>query len=1135
MKIKRRIKALIIVSAVVLLLVGTGLVLKNIFLNQIEGKIRENFGYSKLRLSILPPKLIVEDARSKSVSPFFSAKKVSVKVSFRSLLSKDRPLTIVIEHPVIRIYSTSVQSRQKEEKALNLVLPFVIEKGLIEEGVLYYWGKETRVQLIGINALFTQSGDQFSIMGESAENILALGAEVEPIEGKLSFLLQGKGKEIDIKRVKISGPRGVLKAEGSLTEPAEPEIQLKIDFNLQAGLVLDIIDVPFATQGWAEGEGFIRRKGGIITGEASFLSKELLLNGFFMGKVGGNVEFDGKGGRVDFQIQKKDLPQEFVRVNFDGNRVWGVARRFFLNPIITLASFPWPVSSPGWGSFSLDDQKLQAEVEFRDEVLEDANSRYAFKGLVKVEWDRKLRFSFFSEELESSFALVSVDGGLVVGRTVDLTIDGEIKNLKKAREFTSLVLEKTFPFPEIRGKGQSKIRIFGDFQLPQIQANFSLGPGGFGKFDVSAVSGEAEIRENNFFGNFDVEDPSFEGQIGVYTSADEIKVETDVKRGLVETILPGFDIPAPLQGEASGRFDYRQTGESVRLEGNFSSPQIKFSGQKLRDVQGRMDWTGEGISFSQLEFGLHLGKVKGSAHLQLIDDKFEVEVSGDGLDLTSIYPSLQGTLSFDAKGNGFMGRDSAAGDFVIKDLHIYPFQKTVTKGEWQFTFAQDRIDVELDGNFEPGQNRFFVSLDIPFEGDLISGNIRGFFTNFDLLLPWRGAKGRVNYIAEIQGTKSSPQIKGAVDFQGSVFPFPQFAHAMRDYSGHVFFENGAFSIRSLQGRLGEGDVQGSGRLRLGKGGVEEINVRAEGKNLLLSPLERTRALAEGNLHLIKNNSRFDLKGEFFVHRLSWRREIMEKFAFSSSPYYESQREPNFFDDLNLNIRIKAEDDAWMDNSLGRVRGRFDLSVTGNINDPIILGDIEAIDGELMFQDREFRILRGRVSFINPLTVEPYLSFKGETYVKDYRVTFSLDGLLDRLNPEFSSSPPLPPEDVLALLALGEAFKKTYSYDMSTQLSTASLLSFQLAEEAKRRAEGLFSIDRFRIDPFILGSSAEVTARLTVGKNISRNFSILYSTNLTTQREEITRIEWELTRDFSVVGIRDEKGRISIDVKVHKRF
>jgi len=294
-------------------------------------------------------------------------------------------------------------------------------------------------------------------------------------------------------------------------------------------------------------------------------------------------------------------------------------------------------------------------------------------------------------------------------------------------------------------------------------------------------------------------------------------------------------------------------------------------------------------------------------------------------------------------------------------------------------------------------------------------------------------------------------------------------------------------------------------------------------------------LMDSDLNLVKNPERFILEGNMFARKLQWKREINEEFIFSSSPYYEAKKEPGLFDDLTLNIRIRADDNAWMENALGRIRGRFDLTIKGSADALVVTGEIEALGGDVNFQDRKFKILSGRIDFFNPLTTEPYISFRGETFVKDYRVTFSLDGLLDKLNPEFSSSPPLPPEDVLALLALGESFRRTYSYDTSTQLSTASLLSFQLSEEAKKRTEGLFSIDRFRIDPFVMGSSAEMSARLTVGKKISKNFFILYSTNLTTQREEITRLEWELTPDLSIVGTRNEEGRISFDVKIHKRF
>jgi autotransporter translocation and assembly factor TamB len=683
--------------------------------------------------------------------------------------------------------------------------------------------------------------------------------------------------------------------------------------------------------------------------------------------------------------------------------------------------------------------------------------------------------------------------------------------------------------------GQSAIRIFGDFGRPEVQAEVVVTPGGFDNFDVQYVEGEADISANGFYGQFFVIDPQVEGKIDVNTHQGELNVNAEVERGFVERILPGFDISIPLRGEASGNFEYRVKEEEVRLTGHFSSPNLEFAKQSLTQVRGNLEWDGEVFSLPELAFDLHEGKITGSVSMLPLHDEFEIDVSGEKLNLTSIFGPVQGVLSFEAKGSGSLETDSAIGNFEIKDLFFDPFQKTEALGELQVSFSENKVQLELEGNIEPGENRFFISLGIPLQEKTISGDIRGSFTNYDLLLPWSGAEGNINYIAEIRGTKLAPQVKGAIDFQGGIFPFPKFAHALRDYSGYVFFENGEFSIRSIQGKFGGGDVQGSGRLKLGHGGVEEMDIIAEGKNLLLSPLERTKVLTDGSITLVKDADKFVLNGEFLVHRLTWRREITEKFAFSSTPYYEPREKPGFFDDLTLNLRIKADDNAWMENSLGRVRGRFDLNIMGNINSPIVLGDIEALDGDLNFQDRKFRILNGRVSFINPQTIEPYLNFKGETFVKDYRVTFSLDGLMDRLNPEFSSSPPLPPEDVLALLAMGESFKRTYSYDMSTQLSTASLLSFQLSEEAKRQAEGLFLVDRFRIDPFVIGSSAAVTARLTVGKNISRNFFILYSTNLTTQREEIIRMEWQLTRDLSIVGTRDEEGRIGFDFKIHKRF
>ena len=1113
------------------------MVIKNILLNRITNKVQESFEYSHLHVSVFPPVLILEDVRARTPSPLFSAKRIAVRISYGALLTRERPFNVSIERPILRLNGTSPKAG-KEEREVSFSLPFSVEAGSIKEGEFYFRGKKVSFQSKNINARFSQKKGDFSVQAEAEQNVLSLGPDRPLVEGKVILSADRRGQEIIIKRIEIDGSDFDFKAEGSLLNPLNPDLRLETSLKSKAPFVVDFLHLPFDWEGDAEGEGTLTRSSERIAFKGNFSSENLVLNRVFLGKVNGKIDYNEKAAKtVEFNIQKESMPPEFVRIHLAEDRISGETEGVYLDPIMNYFSVPWPVKSPAWGSFSIENEELQVDAEFRDEDFEAEHYRFPFDGRVKFNWDGKNGFSFSSQGLSSSFGTMDVEGKAEVGKEVDITIQGEVKDVKQARQFTSVILAKNFDFPEIRGKGKSNIHIFGDYDLPQIKADFAFTPGGYDRFDVDSVEGEIELIRDDFFGRFRVDDTSMKGRISLFSNPEGLKVDVRLERGLVERIFPGFEIDFPLSGEASGNFEVKMKNEEIQLKSTFSSSSLNFAEKELTDISGKLEWQGDALSFSGLQFHLHGGVVKGDASVDLLAEDFDIDISGEEIDLSTFYADVKGNLGFSLRGKGVLGQDFAQGNFEIKDLHYIHLQKTEARGQAKLGYSEATVDLELNGNFLPGENEFNISLalPVPIDSEKFSVDIRGSFTNLDLLLPWKGAKGRVNYLGEVKGRKGSPQIKGAIDFQGPVFPLVRFAHALRDYSGLMFVEDNKVSFRSLQAKLGGGDVQGYGELEFGNGRIENIDLKIEVENLLLSPLERTRALTDGSLNLIKDSNRFVLEGELIARKLSWRREVDEEFTFYSSPYYEDREEPGFFDDLTLNIRLRAVDNAWMENSLGKVRGRFDLALTGNAVTPVVLGDIEALDGEVYFQDRKFRILSGRLSFINPAAIEPYLSFKGETYVKDYRVTFSLDGPVDRLTPELSSSPPLPPEDVLALLALGESFKRTYSSDTSTLLTTYSLVSFQLSEEAKKRAEGLFVIDRLRIDPFIMGSSPEMAARLTVGKKISRNFFVLYSANLRTQREEIARLEWELTDDLSIVGIRNEEGRISIDVKIHKRF
>jgi hypothetical protein len=1133
MNVYRRVKKLVIFTVIVLILIGAGTVAKNIFLNQLKKEIQKTFGYSRLYLDLVPPSIVLEDARSVSLSPFFSAKKVAVSISYRSLLSREKPLFVLIESPVLRVYPAP--GKEKKTTDISLIFPFSIDRAIVRNGELYYWGEEIRIQSKGIHASLKQNRDRYSLNVEIEHNNFLLSQAQQRFDGKISVSLEGQGESFDIKKARISSPNGIYKVSGQVSNLADPAIELRTSFNIPIDVIVQYVDIPFDWDGQVQGDGILSRRDGVIGFEGSLLSETLRLNETAMGTVRGDISYSQtSGGILDLSFQRANRPREYVGIRFQGDRLDGSARGFYLDPIMKYLDIPWPISSPAWGNFTVHKGKFEADIDFRDDVDLPDLQGYFLRGRVELSLLDGV-ITLTAQGLDSNIAEVDVNGIIALGKNVDVLIDGFVKNVKLTRQLLSILLRKNFDFPEIRGSGQGVVRIFGDFSYPQVSGTVSLSPGGFDKFDVESVNGDIEIFRDNLKGIFRVDDPEMRGRINLVTNPTNVKAKVQLDEGLAERILPNLDILIPLEGKATGEFEFEQEGNEIRVFGGFFGQTMQFLGQTAVQVKGSLDWQEDRLNFSDLKFGMFGGQVQGSALLRLLSREFQMDFTAIDVDLTSLYPALQGTLSFQLKGGGAFGEDYAVGPFEIKNLFLEPFQRTEAAGEVKLSFTEDHLDLAVDGNFLPGKNPFSVSLDIPLLEETLEGDIKGSFSNPDILLPWTGARMEIEYIAELNGLKISPQIRGAIDVQGTVLPFPNFAQAFRDFSALASFNGGEITVRSIQGRFGGGDVQGSGRLLVGMGGAEEIDIRAEGKDMQLALLERTRALADGEIRLIKNANRFELIGDFYANRVLWRREMEERFTFSTTSLYSSRREPTFFDDLNLNIRLRADDDAWMENTLGNIKGRFDLTVTGNILSPIVMGDIEALEGEVYFQDREFRILTGKVSFINPARIEPYITFRGETYVKDYRVTFSLDGLMESLNPSFSSSPPLPPEDVLALLAMGEAFKRTYQYDRSTQLSTASLLSFQLSEQAKKSAEGIFSIDRFRIDPYTIGASSSVTARLTVGKEISKKIFMLYSTNLTAQREDIVRIEWELANDISVVGTRNEEGRVSLDVKIHKRF
>jgi len=122
MKAHKKLRLLVILFVIVLFLAGSGVVIKNILLNRITKKVQSSFEYSHLYVSVFPPVLILEDVRARTPLPLFSAKKIAVRISYGSLLTRERPFNVSIERPILRLNGTSAK-KGKEKREFSFSLP----------------------------------------------------------------------------------------------------------------------------------------------------------------------------------------------------------------------------------------------------------------------------------------------------------------------------------------------------------------------------------------------------------------------------------------------------------------------------------------------------------------------------------------------------------------------------------------------------------------------------------------------------------------------------------------------------------------------------------------------------------------------------------------------------------------------------------------------------------------------------------------------------------------------------------------------------------------------------------------------------------------------------------------------------
>lgn len=419
------------------------------------------------------------------------------------------------------------------------------------------------------------------------------------------------------------------------------------------------------------------------------------------------------------------------------------------------------------------------------------------------------------------------------------------------------------------------------------------------------------------------------------------------------------------------------------------------------------------------------------------------------------------------------------------------------------------------------------------QGELY-GAIEGEVPAALLGLVWRQAdpRGRVTVRGEILGTDEQPRFEGDCTVSDGSLKIPGLPGPVTKITGDLAFIPEAIRLGEMRFTFLGGEGTASGRIALSPELELDLELRPTGLRWPLVP-GFTPSIT-GEFRLVGPLANLSLTGRATLQHTAYRREInLQKLVMEQilSPV----RAPAPDDEaMALNLRFDVPGTFEIDTPLARLAMRGELRVVGTTARYGVLGRLEALPGgELELTGVRYEVDHLTVTFSNPERFDPFFDISARANVQTFAINVGLLGTLDRMTPTFSSNPPLPEMDIISLISVGRRADEAASGQAGAVAS--SFFSDQLTGVVTKRARRLLDLDQLRVDPFAATDSGSPTARLTMVKQLSRDWTVTVSTNLNANSQEIITSRWRLGTGVYLEAIRDVDGSYAMDVKWQHRY
>jgi translocation and assembly module TamB len=403
------------------------------------------------------------------------------------------------------------------------------------------------------------------------------------------------------------------------------------------------------------------------------------------------------------------------------------------------------------------------------------------------------------------------------------------------------------------------------------------------------------------------------------------------------------------------------------------------------------------------------------------------------------------------------------------------------------------------------------------------------------------SSGTLTMDVDVGGTIARPSLHGTVRVNNGTIAYSGLSTGISELNGSLAFTQDRLQIETLTAQVGGGTVSFGGYITAYNKQLS-YDLTLQGREVRVRYLPGLSSVLNVDLRFSGRPSSATLSGDATITRAT----ITPGFDFASyviSAQGSALPQTNpLLNRIHLDVHIVTLPELQMQTASMHVSGDADLHVRGTAAKPVVLGRADIIEGLLNFNGAKYRVERGDVTFTNPVTTTPVLDLQASTRVKYYDITVNLNGGFDKLNLSYHSEPPLPSADIVNLLALGQTREESAQLQATGQQTYAAQASSVALAEAlnsalSSRSRSLFGISHIKIDPQGLNTETSPTTTapaVTIEQQVKDNLTITYTTDVSQTSEQIIQAEYNLSKNLSILALRDYNGVVSFELRFRQR-